>query len=275
MSTDYSRIADLHGDSYFLPWNHLSTCVLPGLVFVTLVLTLFYCTHLWLQASRSLDVKQQRKSAYQFTNLCVNAVLGGLGLYYFLRLPSEPTLEEKIVGHNEFYPIVCLQIGFQLWAIPVGMFYVDESPAMILHHVSVVVVGCMAGFTSFGFRYFTPFMFGMLEMSSVPLAIMNTFKDNPKLIERYPLFYTVIRLVFAIMFLTIRWYMLMPRKYDYLRLNLLAIMSSPSVGFRIYYCFCWLSAFFLMILQIFWGSLIIKGLAKMVFVKEQKTKKVL
>lgn len=272
MSTDYDRVASLHGETYMLPWDHISTNVIPGLVFVTVSLTLLFNVHLGIQASKSLDVKQQRKSAYQFTNLCVNAVLGGLGVYYFMKLPSDLTIEEQIIGFDEFYPLSCLQIGFQLWAIPVGLFYVDESPAMIMHHVSVVIVGFMAGFTHFGFRFFTPFMFGMLELSSVPLAIMNTFKDNPKLIERYPKFYSVIRVLFAIMFLTIRWCMLAPRKYNYLRLNALAILSSPNIGFTLYYSFCWLSAFFLMILQIYWGVLIIKGLTKMFFNTKEKVK---
>ena len=272
MTTDYDRVAALHGESYFLPLKHISTCVIPGLLIVTASLTLLFSVHLQLQVSRSLDVKQQRKSAYQFTNLCVNAVLGGLGIFYFINLPPNPTVEEQIIGHNELYPIACLQIGYQLWAIPVGLLYVDESPAMMVHHASVIVVGCMSGFTCIGFRHFTPFMFGMLELSSVPLAIMNTFKDNPKLIERYPQFYTAIRVVFAITFLIVRWFMFFPRKYEYLRLNAFAIMSSPSLGFIIYYSFCWLSAFLLMVLQIYWGVLIIKGLIHLFLGSKPKNK---
>ena len=111
MTTDYDRIAALHGESYFLPLEHISTCVIPGLIIVTASLTLLYNVHLRLPASRSHDVKQQRKAAYQFTNLCVNTVLGGLGLFYFLNLQPDPTVEEQIIGHNELYPICKQAIG--------------------------------------------------------------------------------------------------------------------------------------------------------------------
>jgi hypothetical protein len=60
-------------------------------------------------------------------------------------------VEGKNIEYNVFYPILCLQVGFQLWAIPVGLSYVDESTLMILHHVSVIIVACMAGFCTFGF----------------------------------------------------------------------------------------------------------------------------
>jgi hypothetical protein len=202
------------------------------------------------------------------TNFWVNASLGFWGLYYFKhKLTKEPSLEEQIVGWESFYPLGCLQLGYQIWAIPVGVFVVHEAPEMIVHHFAVILVSYMAVFLRISYNYFMPFMFGMLELSSLPLAIMNLWKDHPKWIEKSPSLYTGIRLTFCATFLYIRWYMYLPRKYDFLRLLALTLVTSDSWAFRIYYSLVAICSLFLAVLQIWWGSIIVKSLVRFAFGK--------
>jgi hypothetical protein len=46
---------------------------------------------------------------------------------------------------------------------------------MLMHHVTVIVVASMTLLMTNGFRYWIPYFFGIMEISSIPLAIMNTF----------------------------------------------------------------------------------------------------
>jgi hypothetical protein len=175
------------------------------------------------------------------------------------------------MGWESLYPIAALQIAYQLWAIRMGLFVVKESPAMIVHHVAVIMASCMCALLTIGFRYWTPFFFGMVEVSSVPLALMNTFKDHPVLIEKYPTFYHYVRLAFAFSFLVIRWTMFAPRQYTFLQQSMWAIRSSESYPYILFMSLVWLSSFFLWCLQVFWGTLIVKGLAvTFLFPKEKR-----
>jgi hypothetical protein len=49
---------------------------------------------------------------------------------------------------------------------------------MLMHHVTVIVVASMTLLMTNGFRYWIPYFFGIMEIISIPLAIMNTFKTT-------------------------------------------------------------------------------------------------
>jgi TLC domain len=153
-----------------------------------------------------------------------------------------------------------VQIGYQLWAIPLGLYYVQESWPMLLHHGTVVVCASMSGFLTLGFRYWTPFFYGLVELSSVPLAVMNCCKDHVVLQQRYPTFYGRVRLAFAISFLYIRVVLFVPRQYYFLRDHYLLFSTSPIRLYQAYMATVWLSSFFLLNLQLYWASLIVQGL---------------
>lgn len=276
------QFAEFHELPTFLPYHFIRDTVLPFIITSIIVLTVFYHSMLQLvqaKAPKSWNATVQNKVTYQLTNLTVNACLGTVGLYHFYyTLPDNPSLQEQVLGWQEsLYPIAGLQIAYQLWAIVMGIFVVKESPAMILHHVCVILVSCMCSFMTIGFRYWTPFFLGMVELSSVPLAIMNTFKDYNVFIQQYPKVYFYVRLAFAFSFLIVRWFMFAPRKYIFLRQCMWAILSSTSRRgryYQVFMSFVWISAFFLWCLQVFWGTLILKGLANVfIFSKEKKVVK--
>ena len=189
---EYERIVELLAEhpNVLVPTDYLKTKIYPSIAVVVLILTLLYNIYFpIINKSQSTSLLKTRKATYQLTNFTVNLVLGVLGTYeYLFTLPSKPILDDYIVGSFHMYPLVALQIGFQLWALPVGML-VRETPEMMAHHVSAILVSCMAGFLTFGFRFWAPFFFGMIELSSVPLAIMNTFKDNPEWMKKHPQLY--------------------------------------------------------------------------------------
>jgi hypothetical protein len=133
---------------------------------------------------------------------------------------------------------------------------------MLMHHVTVIIVSSMTVFLTNGFRYWVPYFFGIMEISSIPLAVMNTFKDNPKWVERQPMMYLAIRTVFGVSFLFIRVWMLVPRHTTYLRDLYLLWSTSDIPALRNVLSGVWISSLFLMILQFYWALLIVQGILK-------------
>jgi hypothetical protein len=225
-------------------------------------------------AQRNQLHRRQRvhKLCYQITNLSVNAFLGILGLYYQLKhVPpySSMKVSDTIVGHGHFAVFAAVQIGYQLWSLPVGIFHVNESPAMLLHHGAVIMVATMSALFTSGFRYWTPFFYGIIELSSVPLALMNMFKDRRDWIQRFPQWYTAIRLVFCGTFLSVRVMWFVPRKMLYLRDHYLLWSfafrdETRPTTYVVFMAGVWLSSVFLLGLQLHWGALIVRGLVKLV-----------
>ena len=123
-----------------------------------------------------------------------------------------------------------------------------------------------------GFRYWTAYFYGIVELSSLPLAIMNVFKDNPKLVKKYPGSYQFIRLVFALSFLWIRLVLWFPRMTTYLRDMSILVLDRPHRGYQIYMGFVWFSSFFLTCLQVLWATLIVKDMAKTLLPHRKKEK---
>jgi hypothetical protein len=242
------------------PWQHVIPTILFTPVFLMIVfLVNFYIVQSYLPTS---SAAAKRRASYQLTNMCVNAFLGAFGSYHFwYTLPLESTVDDQVIGWEALYPLSCIQIGYQLWSISMGLFAVKETPVMMAHHVALIMACFMSGFMTIGFRYWSPFFYGVVEISSVPLSMTNLFKDNPKWIQKYPATYFRVRLAFAITFLTFRWVMYAPRKYVLLRQFLWAIQSSDSLPYKVYMSLVWFSSFFLACLQFYWGTLIVKGLA--------------
>ena len=256
---------------------------------------------------------ERQKLCYQMTNCLVNICLSSLGLYYeyfyqnpYQTQPSDntnndttttpttitptintiPAVEETIRGYNAFVYMSAIQMGYQLWAIPIGI-RLHESIPMILHHMTVICCAGMSGCLQYGFRYYTPFFYGIVELSSIPLAIMNAFRDHPSTLQYYyPQTNATVRYLFAALFLYIRIVLFLPKKYCFVRDHILLWTSirtttNTSTGgdvttpitnhtttIVLYQCFMAMvsfSAFFLLVLQIYWATLILKGLFKIFF----------
>ncbi|GAX20641.1 hypothetical protein FisN_32Hh023 [Fistulifera solaris] len=259
------RIGALNDGPIFLETSVLRQMVVPQTIFCASGITALYVVLLYIidmHASKDVTASARRKISYQATSLCACIILSMLGLYYEYHLEPSLTDVEKIQGHDHVLFLSCFQLGFQLWAIPVGIFAVEESPIMILHHLTVVAVGIMTGFLRNGFRYWIPFFFGIFELSTIPLSIMNFFKEFPSLVDRFPGLYLKVRLAFCGTFLYVRIGMLMPRLYSYMNSHFLLYSQHPHLPYRVFMSACWGSSVVLLLLQLYWAALILKGLGK-------------
>lgn len=208
------------------------------------------------------DSSSAWKVSYQLTNLFVNLVLGCLGIYFHMNLPWNASTMDKIVGyeHVKLFPVG--QIGYQLWALPIGIIFIGETKQMIIHHVAVICVCWTSAFLRCGFRYYNPYFYGLIEISSVPLSIMNAFKDNKHWIKLYPEMYSTVRLVFGCLFLLVRVVLWTPFYWNFFALASMLLYSSEVIATKIILSTFLIASLVLTLLQYFWASKIISALVK-------------
>uniref|UniRef100_A0A7S4IMR3 TLC domain-containing protein n=2 Tax=Odontella aurita TaxID=265563 RepID=A0A7S4IMR3_9STRA len=263
---EIEEIGALHSNPAFLPDHHIDQSLrqIGTVVAIITVVQLVFLQIFRSRLSKGSDQSSAWKSSYQFTNLLVNLFLGVLGIYhYYFTLPRPAlTVSEKVEGWESLSIFSDIQIGYQLWALPVGYFFVGETSGMMFHHVQVVVVGCLSAFFWNGFRYVTPFFYGLIEISSVPLSVMNYFKTRPELIKERPTMYTVVRLIFSVVFLTVRVVMWVPNMFDWLKTCGILCYTCDNASCYAGLGLSMLAGFGLTVLQMVWASKIVEGLLK-------------
>lgn len=281
ISTDPSSIIqELVQAPVFLSQEHIQETVVPSILGTIVGVTLVYGLVFALFVNRLIPnddknvVQNRRKLAYQMTNGITNLGLGLMGLYYqFYVLPESASTQQRIEGLSDLYILGAIQIGFQIWSIVIGLLWVDESTHMLFHHGAVIMASAKSVFMTNGFRYYAPIALGMTELSSVPLSVMNAFKDNAAWREANPQGYLASRLLFSLAFLGIRIVIFVPQHLEYLRLTFLMnyFADTQHVGllYRAYMGIAWVGGIFLLVLQLYWGCLIVNGLSKFAFSKVQ------
>ena len=270
----WEEVASLHDNDALLPADQLLASARRIASVVAIISTLYSFLVVFIRSARRMMVQDsderkavphvtEWKTAYQITNLLVNLGLGLLGIFHYnytVTKPSVTPTSQRVEGWEDITVFAELQIAYQLWAIPVGILLVNEHGAMLFHHVCVIVVGSMSAFFTNGFRYFTPFFYGLIEISSVPLAVMNAFKGNPELSQRYPMANQLIRLVFAVSFLTVRFFMWMPNIVRYLHIAAMLGFTCRSTKCAVGCALSWWSAIGLTCLQLLWSYKIVQGI---------------
>uniref|UniRef100_A0A7S0T920 TLC domain-containing protein n=1 Tax=Pseudo-nitzschia delicatissima TaxID=44447 RepID=A0A7S0T920_9STRA len=255
-------------------------------VFLAMAATAAYCTTIWTIslhvygnyfATKETPYALKAKSCYQMTNMCFNFAIGVLGAYYhYSVLPTLPAYNatssiERISGlFDEFYLMPAMQLGYQCWSIPIGTFYVNEKREMILHHLGVVLAASCGAFSNFGFRYWLPFFFGVFELSSVPLAIMNTFKDHPEAGKKHPILNLASRVSFVASFLYIRVWKWLPVGPLYMRNNFFLFLTTGFGATKLFVLLQFLFGVYLGYLQLYWAVMVIRLSLAFVFGKKKK-----
>ncbi len=282
---DVDLVSALHieEDTYDAISNRTYDLLLIVLVTAASIATYHNCIYFMLRTIFPSAFQKNKalfkKGSYQFTNLTVNFILGVYGIYhYYHSVPHIETvpITERIRGFPQFAIFGALQTGYNLWSLPLGLI-MQEPVAMMGHHIAVLCVGSLSCFSMHGFRYHAPFFFGVIEISSVPLSVMNFCKDHKDMMApKFPILCAAVKPVFAITFLVVRVILWLPQILDVLRISGLLGYTCPSGDYvcRTAIGSFWLSAFFLTLLQIFWGSLVVKGILSIVMgTGEASTKK--
>lgn len=277
-----TEISKLHELPTLLPHDFIIGTMAPAIAVVAVFCTMIYLVSLQVMDKyvSQNDMKVSKtKICYQITNVVFNFCVGLVGLYLEYRiLPTlssfhGTSLDRMALDHKELYLVSAMQLGYQVWAIPVGLLHVGESTQMILHHWAVVISTSMSGFMTVGFRYYTPFFYGVMELSSLPLSFMNAFKDNPEWIKKYPGVYTFTRLLFAVCFLLIRVVFCASRWPPFLWTNFIFLYTRAFGWYKLYLIAQWSLAVFLAYLQLFWGFLIVKGVVNVATQMQKGDKK--
>ena len=263
------KIAELHSNPLLLPD--------PGSIarsiatYLTALCALHFVLHTALvafvggQSAQNGDDNKRKnrtplQNSYKAASLVMNALLAVIGIYHFCNtLPETSTPTERIEGYEDLSVLPAIVIAYNLWALPMGLV-IGEPTEMIIHHIAVLIVGCLAAFFTNGFRYHAPFFFGLIETSSVPLVLMNLFRENPDLDAKYPLASLATALCFAISFLATRVVMWLPQAADFLRLSGMLAYTASTVSARVMLGASMVVCIFLTVLQLFWAFKIVQGL---------------
>ncbi|KAL3905764.1 MAG: hypothetical protein SGARI_004307 [Bacillariaceae sp.] len=216
------------------------------------------------------------KARCQVTNFCFNLCIGSMGVYYHLHVL--PTLEshyfpnviDRIPGHANLYLFSAMQLGYQLWALPVGLVIVKEPAEMIMHHCAVVLASTMSGFSYCGFRYFSIYFYGLMELSSIPLAIMNLFKDNRESMDRHPFLFLLTKAAFSFSFLYFRIYMWFYIGPTFLMHDFFLFWTVEMGIEKVFLLMQFSMGVCLALLQMYWAVLVSKGIISFLLPKRKE-----
>ena len=277
--TDMDVIASFHKDPFFLPYEqNIQTLhvVIHSVITVTLThLALLLGLKLWTGESFSSCIK----GSYRGTNLLVNTFLGCYGAYlcifeqeWSFPLSSVP-MYDKIGGYDQYCHFSGMQIGYNLWALPIGKFLIGEDWFMIGHHIAVIFIGMPSGFSTTGFRLHAPYLLGVIELSSIPLAFVNYFKDHRAWTAMYcPMLFNLFKLVFAASFLVLRVLIGSNHMWEVTKNAFLLIWTANGLSWRVFWCSGYfIFALCLIFLQYFWGVLIVKGVVALIYFPKKST----
>lgn len=268
------KLSRLHSNPIFMPNLEQRGLEIFIVIIACILLHFMILSILKRNKPGSKEIEYWREST-QLLNMVVNFYLGMLGIYYhvFLRTSADAESLEHTANQWENFAIFGVgQAGYQIWSIAVGIYRIKEPLTMIMHHISVVCVALISVVFTNGFRYYTAFFYGVAEISSVPLAMMNMFKNNPSLVQKYPTWNIIVKLTFAILFLSVRVIFWAPIMSTFLRLSYSLSSTCPTMLCAFYLRLFMFCATFLSLLQLFWAWKIIKGLLLMTGLIKKKSK---
>lgn len=157
--------------------------------------------------------------------------------------------------------IVTSMLAIQIYDVPTSFLIPDlRQPTFIAHHI-VVLILAFAGLRFRAFLYYGVYFMGVIESSSPLLAMVDAFRDFPKLGQEFPILNEVCRVCFAIVFFAVRIIGWVGVSIDFWRdaLSLFAA-DAPRHGMPLYMVAFWLFIHTgLTILQTHWAIIILKA----------------
>lgn len=209
-------------------------------------------------------------AAHQFVSFIpfiYATVVGGRLLFYD---PEHAIMHQEGSYTNRLYQFHAaswnlnkFMVGFQLW----DLFATALVPGLcrfqhVLHHVLGLLTAISGSCGPF-LQFYAAFFFGFIELSSVPLAAVDLFREFPALdIGFLHKLNELSRVVFALSFLLIRcvyWPFMMRMVFC----DLTAALQAGDIRSYTPMLFFFVSGSMLTVLQYFWGFKIVKALSKM------------
>jgi len=196
----------------------------------------------------------------QLVGFAVIAFNGG-GAWFTGMPATEPPIDVYL-QHGEH--VSCLMIAFQLYelaaCIPAKRLR-GASYEMVGHHVITLLLSTLA-YNYQAYHYWAPCFMGVAEISSVPLALVDFFKQFPTLKAKFASVNEMARNVFAVAFLACRGVYWPYSSVLFFRTSVAALAKGPSavifpVGVIYTFCVC---NVLMTCLQWYWTFLILKTL---------------
>ena len=137
---DEAVFREIHDAPSFLPPN-VNQNSIRGVLMVMGCITVLHLALLFIVQRWTRVGGGSLKASYQLTNLLVNLILGLTGIYYeVFKVHDEEPVIKMIMGYDDLRLFAIAQIGYQAWALPIGLFFVGETTSMLIHHVAVICV---------------------------------------------------------------------------------------------------------------------------------------
>ena len=183
------------------------------------------------------------------------------------------TLNERMYAHDHAAEqIALLQIALQIYATVAALVTGDKNlakPELFAHHF-ITLVSMAICLNPLAHSYCGVF-FGLTEFSTIPLIFTDTIKQYKGLNLQYPQTDTIAKVLFGLSFLAFRIGLTLPLSYSFQR-DLYALYATGTAHSVPAVAFCSLANAFVCALQVFWATLIMKGLVKMVSGGKPKAK---
>lgn len=262
-------------------WRDIDFSVIshPVLHFVYICAFLFFFLHFLLEP---MVKKLLPRLSPDVAHLLTFELLSGLActylstvgalLHYFS--DSEP-MEDKLFGFDpRSLHIAQFMTAYQLYDLLI-MAFVPRlfTVAMLIHHVLSGLLGFI-GLFNFAHGY-ASFFFGVIEISNVILTVVDIFKYTG-LDRKYLSTYTMVRMLFALTFAVFRLILWPIQCFDFwgaiakgFTSNALLQTKMDTFAGTAFF----LSNLALTALQLYWGTIIVKGSIKVIRKAKQKGKK--
>ena len=165
--------------------------------------------------------------------------------------------------------IGCIMLAFQLYelsaCIPSGAARLRGAVNELIGHHLIVILLSYLVYHHGAFQYFAPVFMGVPEISSLPLTLVDLFKQFPELRKSCAGTNELARTLFAVTFLIFRAVYWPYCSYVFFGVSLRSLSSGALGGVAPWVVYIFLISNVLMTcLQWYWASLIITALAQMV-----------
>jgi hypothetical protein len=201
-----------HGFDIIDVWGTAGVAVAVGVPSIYLILRAFYRSMGWwkgMTTKAGEPIVNMVAFEYAFMFPCFWFVYCGFALYFGWNgvddLYTEPLKSDTYYGKSDFviqnllYPMM----WYQIWNV-LFTFHIKElfKPDSFIHHFLTALVQYI-GFDGF-LNYHAFFFLGIVELSSIPLCIVDMTRFDPEFSDRWPKLYHFCKMSFVVCFIVTR-----------------------------------------------------------------------